>query len=121
MATLTSAFLAWVLTAIDDKFTYIAIGSSDAAENASHTTLTTEITTNGGARAAAVGSIDAGVLTISKEFTITGNLTVNEAGVFSASSGGTMATRGIAGSPISLINGDYLVVEFEFEVADGTA
>jgi hypothetical protein len=120
MTTLTSAFLAWVLTAIDTEFTYIAIGSDDTAESASHTALQAEISTNGGSRASATGSIDAGVLTISHEFTITGNLTVNEAGVFNASSNGTMATRGIADAPITLVNGDYLVVEFEFETADGT-
>lgn len=119
MATLTDDFLEWVLTAIDDEFTYIAIGSDDTAENSAHTGLITEITTNGGARASAVSSIDAGVLTISKEFEITGNLTVNEAGLFNASSEGTMATRGVADTSIVLVNGNYLTVEFEFTVEEG--
>lgn len=119
MATLTDDFLDWVLTAIDDEFTYIAIGSDDTAENSAHTGLITEITTNGGARASAVSSIDAGVLTISKEFTITGNLTVNEAGVFNAVEDGTMMVRGLADEEISLTSGLFLKVVFTITVEEG--
>jgi hypothetical protein len=121
MSKLTTAFLAWVLEAIEDKFTYIAIGSDNTAENASHTALQAEISTNGGARASAVSSIDAGVLTISKEFAITGNLTVNEAGVFNASSNGTMMVRAIANSEITLASGQFLEVVFKITVEEGVA
>ena len=121
MSKLTTAFLAWVLEAIENEFDYIAIGSDDTAESEEDTALGTEITTNGGARALALTDITDGVLTISKEFEATGALTVNEAGVFNASSEGIMMVRGVVDTEITLANGQFLEVTFTLEVEEGVA
>jgi len=121
MSKLTTAFLAWVLEAIENEFDYIAIGSDDTAESEEDTALGTEITTNGGARALAIVDNTGGVLTITKEFTITGNLTVNEAGLFNAEEAGTMAVRGLTDGELSLVNGQFLEVIFEITVEEGVA
>lgn len=119
MSKLTTAFLDWVLEAIENEFDYIAIGSGTTAENASHTTLATEITTNGGARALAIVDNTDGTLTISKEFEASGALTVNEAGVFNASEDGTMMVRAKTDSEISLTSGQFLEVIFTITVEEG--
>ena len=119
MSKLTTAFLAWVLEAIENEFDYIAIGSDDTAESEEDTALGTEITTNGGARALAIVDNTGGVLTITKEFEATGALTVNEAGVFNADEAGTMMVRAIANSEITLASGQFLEVIFKIKVEEG--
>lgn len=119
MSKITTDYLDWVLETTEAEFTYIAIGSDDTAESEAHTALIAEITTNGGARAEALTDITDGVLTISKEFEATGALTVNEAGVFNASSEGIMMVRGITDSEITLANGQFLEVVFTLEVEEG--
>jgi len=64
-------------------FTYIALGSGTTAEANDQTALVTEITTNGGARAAATCEYEADYKAKwTKTFSFTGSLSVNEVGIF---------------------------------------
>lgn len=92
-------------------FTYIAIGSGSTAEAATQTQLVTEITANGGARAAATCSyVASNTAKWEKEFTFTGNVTIREFGVFSASSGGTMLVRHLLAADKAYVNGEKALV-----------
>jgi hypothetical protein len=81
-------------------FTFIAVGTSNAATNATQTALTAEVTTSGLARAAGTVSSVTTTTTndsfrISHTWTASGNVTVEEVGVFNASSAGTMLSRAL--------------------------
>lgn len=92
-------------------FGYIAIGSGSTAESASQTALVTEITTNGGARAAATKTYEgSNTARWTKIFYFTGTTTVREAGVFNASSGGTMFMRHLMPADTVVSNGESLEV-----------
>lgn len=116
---MTNNFFDWVLEEIEDKFKYIAIGSGDTEESADDTELDEEIATDGGERALAITDIDNNVLTISKEFEITGELTVNEAGIFDADENGMLGSRKVIENPIELVDGDFFEVVFEITVQEG--
>ncbi len=97
-------------------FTYLALGTSSAAVGASQTTLTTEITDSGLQRAAGTVSrttttVTNDTYTLTKTFTATGSKTVEEVGVFNASSSGTMLSRALTGTK-SLSNGEQLTVTY---------
>lgn len=83
-------------------FTYIALGSGNTAAAATDTALQTELTDDGFARTAATVSLTTTTTTndtlqLSKQFTFTGSVstTVNEVGIFNASSSGTMLSRSV--------------------------
>jgi len=93
------------------KFTYLAVGSTATAFVATQTTLVAEITGNGLARAAATVSRTTTTATndttrLTKQWTASGTETVREAGVFNASSGGTMAARKVLDSAQALVSGN---------------
>lgn len=116
MATLTNAgkvAAAKLLNGVDSvpAFTYMAIGSGSTAEAATQTALVTEITANGGARAAATCSyVASNTAKWEKEFTFTGNVTIREFGVFSALSGGTMFVRHLLAADKAYVSGEKALV-----------
>lgn len=102
---------------VTDFFDYIAIGTGSTAANAADTTLQTEITTNGGQRA--LGTLTRVTVTTTNDtaqfvvtFTFTGSFAVTEAGVLSASSGGTLLCRQVF-SAINVVSGDTLTVTYK--------
>ena len=104
----------------ESAFTYIAIGTGTNAASAGDTALQTEITTGGGARAAATCTRVTTDTTndtakLSKTFTFTSSFAVTESGVFNASSGGTLLARQVF-SAINVESGDSITIEWEFDV-----
>ncbi len=92
-------------------FTYLAVGSGTTAFAEAQTTLVTELTDSGLARAAAtVSQITTthanDTLNLTKTWTASGSKTVAELGAFNASSGGTMASRTVLTSARSVVSGD---------------
>lgn len=77
------------------SFNYVAVGVGTTAFDAAQTTLVSETTTLGLGRAQGTFSHtdDTKIWTITKTFTSTGSITVTEAGLFNAASGGTMLAR----------------------------
>lgn len=95
-------------------FTFIAIGTGTAAPAATDTTLGSEISTGGGARAAATASrvttdVTNDTAQLVHTFTFTATFAVTEAGVFNASSGGVLLQRQTF-SAINVVSGDSLQV-----------
>src|SRR5690242_11346192 len=79
-------------------FTFIAIGTGTTAAAATDKTLVTEITTGGGARAAATASrVTTSVTNDTAQdvvtFSFTSSFAVTESGVLNASSAGTLLAR----------------------------
>lgn len=101
-----------------NKPKYIALGTGTTEPSANDTALEAEITTNGGARTAATASQPSSTtLRLEATFNITGNLSINETGVFNASSSGTMLARALMpNKPLNLANGDTLTQRWEFTV-----
>ena len=119
VGTITNAGLEYeakLLVGVSVKpFKYIAIGSGTTAEANNQTALVTEITTNGGARAEGTASYEADYKAVlSKTFTATGDLTVNEAGMFDddGDPAGNMYARAKFASAKNLASGDTLQVTF---------
>lgn len=92
-------------------FTYLALGSTATAFTATQTALVAEITGNGLARASATVTQETTTVTddttqLTKQWTASGTETVREAGVFNASSSGTMAARKVLGTAQALVSGN---------------
>lgn len=105
------------------KFTYIALGSGNAAASATDTSLVTELTGNGMARsqgsyAQSTTTVANDTKSLSHTFTASGaSATIAETGVFSASSGGVMMNRFVLPSAITISDGSSVQVTHEFQVA----
>lgn len=100
-------------------FTYLALGTSATAVAATDTTLTAEITDTGLARTSAtVSRVTTSVTNDTTRFTYTwtasGNKTVNEAGIFNASSSGIMASHLLTGT-LALQNTYQLVATYDIQ------
>lgn len=96
-----------------NPFTYIAMGTDNTAPADSQTALVSEITSNGGARAAdSAPSTSGNVLTVQYQFNITGALAIQEAGLFNSSSGGDMLARQTF-AVINVDNGDSVTIIWE--------
>jgi len=85
-------------TGSQTAFTYLALGTSNTATSASHTTLQAEITDSGLARHAATVTRSTttqtnDTLQLDYTWTASGTKTVEEIGIFNASSGGVMLGR----------------------------
>ena len=98
-------------------FTYLAVGTSSTAVTVGQTALGGEISTNGLSRASATVSrttttVTNDTLQLTKTFSVTGSSTVEEIGVFNASSSGTMLGRALTTSR-SLINGDTFACTYK--------
>lgn len=97
---------------------YIALGSGTTAEANDQTALVNEITTNGGARAEGTASYVADYQgKVTKTFTITGELIVNEVGLLDAAADGNMAYRAKLAAARNLINGDSLIINITHTMA----
>lgn len=97
-------------------FTYIAVGSGTTTAAASQTALVTEITTSGLARASATTTRTTTTVTndttsYNHVFTLSGSATVEEVGIFNASSAGTMLSRALTGTK-SLLSGETFEVTY---------
>lgn len=98
-------------------FSYLAVGTDSTAAAASQTTLVAEITDTGLARHAATVTRSTttqtnDTLQLDYTWTATGNKTVEEIGVFNASSAGVMAGRKVTGSKV-MTNTDTLVATYK--------
>lgn len=83
---------------------YIAVGTGTTAPSASDTALQNEV-------ARAAGSVSSSSNTWTNQATITATGAITEAGIFSASSGGTMLSR-VTFSPVNLSAGDSIVINW---------
>jgi hypothetical protein len=96
-------------------FTYIATGTGAVAFNAADTTLGTEITDSGLARAVGTYNHTGGtkIWTLAKSFSVTGTKAVTECGVLNAASTGTLLCRQTFTAK-NVVNGDTLAVTWTF-------
>lgn len=102
-------------------FTYLAVGTSSTAVAVGQTALGSEITDSGLARAAATVSrvtttVTNDTLQLVYTWTVSGTKTVEEVGIFNASSSGTMLGRALTSSK-SLVNGDVLTITYKVAFA----
>lgn len=102
-------------------FTYLAVGTSNTAESATHTALQAEITDSGLARAAATvtrstTTVTNDTLQLDKTWTASGSKTVEEIGVFNAASSGIMLGRKLTTSK-ALANGETLQATYKIVVS----
>lgn len=102
-------------------FTYIAIGTGTTAAAAGDTALQTEISTNGGQRAAATctrvtTSVTNDTAQLVVTFSFTGSFAVTESGVLNAASVGTLLARQVF-SAINVANGDSLQITWKFQAS----
>lgn len=102
-------------------FTYLAVGTGATAANVSDTTLQTEITDSGLARAAATctrvtTSVANDTAQLDKTFSVTGTKAVTEVGAFNASSSGVLLGRQVF-SAINVVNGDSLQIIYKFQAS----
>ena len=116
----TNAGKAQVASLVGDStatpFTYIALGTSSTAVGASQTALQAEITDSGLQRASGTvsrttTSVTNDTYTLTNTFTATGSKTIEEVGVFNASSSGTMLSRALTGTK-SLSSGEQITVTY---------
>ena len=103
-------------------FTYIAVGTSDTAAAADQTTLVSEITTDGLARASATPSRETTTKTndtakLVKEFAVTGTKAINEVGIFNAATDGTMGSRTVITTK-NVDDGDTIEISYELQVTE---
>jgi len=97
-------------------FTYIAVGTSNTAPAIGQTALGAETTTNGLQRASATASrttttVTNDTLSLTKTFTASGTVAVEEIGIFNASSSGTMLSRALT-STKTVVNGETLACTY---------
>ncbi len=104
-----------------NDFDYIAIVTGTTAANAADTTLETEITTNGGQRAAGTGTRttttqtnDTAQLVVT--FNFTGSFAVTEAGVLNAGASGDLLCRQVFAA-INVVSSDSLQVTWTIAVS----
>lgn len=101
-------------------FTYLAIGIGTTAAAIGDTTLQSEITTNGGQRAAATASRTTTDTTndtarLVYTWTFTGSFAVTEAGALNAASVGTLLNRQVF-TAVNVVSGDSLQVTVDIDV-----
>lgn len=104
-------------TGSQTAFTYLAVGTSTTAVASSQTALQAEITDSGLARASATVSRVTttqtnDTLQLVKSWSVTGTKTIEEIGVFNASSSGVMAGRKLTGSK-AVENGDTVNATYQ--------
>lgn len=102
-------------------FTYLALGTSTTAPAIGQTALIAEITTNGLGRAAATVSrvttdVTNDTLQLTYTWTATGSVTVEEIGIFNASSSGVMLGRALTQTK-SLVNTEQITAIYKVKFA----
>jgi hypothetical protein len=100
-------------------FTYIAVGTSSTAVAAADTALNAEIVDSGLSRVAGTvtritTSVTNDTYKVSTTFTATGTKTVQEVGIFNASSAGTMLSHALTGTK-TVDNTDNLAVNYTLQ------
>jgi hypothetical protein len=102
-------------------FTYLAVGTSSTAVAISQTALVAEIVDSGLARVA--GTVSRITTTgtndtykITTTWTASGSKTIEEVGVFNASSAGTMLSRALTTSK-AVVSGETLTGEYRLKIA----
>ena len=100
-------------------FTYLAVGTGTVAAAAGDTTLGTETTTSGLARAAATctrvtTTVADDTAQLDKTWSVTGSVAVTEAGALNAGAAGTLLGRQVF-SAVNVANGDSLQVTYKFK------
>ena len=104
---------------VGSAFDFIAIGIGSTVIAVGDTALSSEITTNGGARAAATGtrvqtSVGSDTAQLALTYTFAGAFAVVESGIFNASTGGIMLARqGFAA--LNVVSGDTLTVTWKVQ------
>lgn len=103
-----------------NAFDYIALGTGTTAAALGDTTLETEITTGGGARAQGTASRTTTDVTndtarVVNTFSFTASFAVTESGVLNAASSGDLLCRQVF-SAINVANGDSLQVTWDVDV-----
>ena len=103
-------------------FTYLANGSGDTAASAADTALGTENSGSGTDRVAATvtrvtTTVTNDTLQLATTWTITGTKTINEVGVFNASSTGTMIARSVTAASRGVANGDTYQATYKIQFA----
>ncbi len=102
-------------------FTYIAVGTGTTAAAAGNTTLETETTDSGLARANATASRVTTSQTndtaqLQYTFSVTGTKAITESGVLNASSSGVLLCRQVF-SAINVVNGDSLQITWKVQAS----
>lgn len=97
-------------------FTYVALGTTNTAPAAGNTALAAEITDSGFQRAAGTvtritTTVTNDTLSISKTFTASGSKTLEEVGIFNASSSGTMLSRALTGTK-AMSSGEQITITY---------
>ena len=110
------ALFAGLIRGTGTAITHMGVGSGTTAFAIGQTTLVTEITDSGVARAApTLSSITTTVtndtMKAIKTFDVTGTITVTEGGLFNASSSGTMPVRVVFSPSRNLIDGDTITYQ----------
>lgn len=113
----TTAFAAYLVDAMQDsaniaQFTWHDMGDDDTATSNAHTAL--QNSRESRANDTSPGENGTQQYQSIQSITATGSYTVNEHGIFNASSTGTMLDRNLVGSPPAVITDD--VVEFTYEL-----
>lgn len=102
-------------------FTFLAIGTGATAPAVTETALVAEITTGGGARAAATCSrvttnVTNDTAQMVKEWTFTGSFSITESGPFDAVTAGVMLARQVF-SAYNVVSGDKFEVTWQVAVS----
>lgn len=105
---------------ITDFFDYIALGTGTTAAAAGDTTLGTETSASGLARAASTNSrvttdVSNDTAQLSKAFSSLATAAITESGVFSAAAAGTLLARQVF-SAINVVSGDELTITWKIDV-----
>ena len=103
-------------------FTYLANGSSATAAAPTQTALVAENSATGSARGAAtvtrtMTTVANDTLQLVKVWNITGNITVNEVGIFNDPTTGIMLCRQVTNATKNLVNGDTFTVTYKIIAA----
>jgi len=101
----------------ETAFSYLAVGTSDTAASQTQTALVAEITTGGLERASVTPTQEEtttadDTVQLTKQWTASATHSVEEIGIFNASSGGIMLGRKVTGTK-ALISGETLTATYQ--------
>lgn len=116
-----AAFAGLLNGVVGDVMKYVAIGTGTTAADATDTTLETEITTGGGARAEGTCSRVTTTVTndtaqVEYTFTFTDSFAITECGLLNAASEGTLGCRQVF-SPYNVVATDLMTFRWKVKAA----
>jgi len=97
-------------------FTYVAVGTGTTAPSSSDTALGTEVARVSATVGRTTTNVTNDTATWSATFNFTSSYAITEAGIFNASSGGTMLARQTF-SAINVVSGDSLTINWKLTVS----